>query len=493
MSPRPKLNSERPTPARAAPRVAVIGAGIAGLAAAYRIHEAAPDVSLTLYEATSSVGGIVQTVARQGFLIERSADSFITDPPHALDLCRRIGLADELIATSSVGRRALIVRQGKLVPLPEGFVIMSPRRLMPLLRSPLLSARGKLRVLEEAIVPPRSPYVEDESVAAFARRRFGDEAYERLIQPLVGGIYTGDPEKLSMAATMPRFWEAEIACGSVLRADQHDRRNAATEDEDATSGARYAKFVAPRRGMAALAEAVAEALPAETVRLDHRVTQIGRGPSGWEVTAANGPHTTRNVFDAVVIAVPAAAAADLVASHSPQLKEMIRGIESAGASIVCLGYRREQVAHPLDAFGFVVPQIEERRILAGSFLSNKFEGRAPQGDVLIRTFVGGVLQPELVDLPDDELVTLVMRELADLLGVHGPPQVVEIARWHGAMPQYHLGHLVRVEKIERLVASLPGLELAGNAYSGVGIAPCVRSGEEAAGRVLDFFHVERGR
>jgi oxygen-dependent protoporphyrinogen oxidase len=459
----------------------VIGGGIAGLAAAYKLHELASHASITLYDAASRAGGILQSVPVDGFLIERSADSFITEPAHALDLCRRLGLESELIPTASDGRRALVVCRGELVSVPEGFVIMSATRLSPLIRSPLLPLGGKLRLLEEPIVPPRSTHVTDESVADFARRRFGREAYDRLIQPLVGGIYTGDPEKLSMAATMPRFWEAEKVHGSLLRAGRAVSDDLALSEDGRTSGARYGKFLSLRGGIGALADRLVAVLPAGTVKLGHRVTGVMPDPTGWTVRCVSESGPVAEGFDAVIVATPAKVAASIL---SGRLAEKLNTIVSAGASVVSLGYRREQLTHPLDAFGFVVPITEGRQILAGSFLSTKFPDRAPHGTALVRIFVGGALQPQLVDLPDGTLLEIVEHELRELLGARGTPQVVDIARWHGAMPQYQVGHLQLVESIERLVAESPGLALAGNAYRGVGIAQCVKSGEEAAGRVL---------
>jgi oxygen-dependent protoporphyrinogen oxidase len=422
--------------------------------------------------------------------MERSADSFISDPPHALELCRQLGLADELNPTSESGRRALVVRAGRLVPVPDGFVIMSPRRLAPLLRSPILSFQGKLRLLEEPLVPPRSPTVTDESVADFARRRWGAEVYDRLIQPLVGGIYTGDPERLSMAATMPKFWEAEVKHGSLLRGARAARGERiapeASKDHDQTSGARYSMFLAPRGGMGTIARALADALPQGTIRLHQRVTAVRQVAHQWQVTLAVEKSALEAAFDALILAVPAPVAAGLLFETNSQLADCLGGIATAGAVVVSVGYRQEQVAHSFEAFGFVVPHVEGRQILACSFLSRKFAHRAPEGSISVRVFLGGALQSELVNLPDHAVQTIVERELRDLLGVSGPPQVVDIARWYGAMPQYHVGHLQRVDEIERLVQGMAGLALAGNAYRGVGIAQCVRGGDEAALRVFNF-------
>jgi oxygen-dependent protoporphyrinogen oxidase len=286
-----------------------------------------------------------------------------------------------------------------------------------------------------------------------------------------------------MAATMARFWEAERASGSVLRALKSERALGPRANPERSSGARYDKFFSLRGGMSTLTDRLAAALPSGTVRLRHRVSSVHRDASGWQVRldADSGPQSC--IYDAVVAAVPAAVGAEVLPAN---VALRLGRIESAGAAVICLGYAREQVHHPLDAFGLVMPHVEGRSILAVSFLSTKFAGRGPGGSVLVRVFVGGALQPEKLDLPDAQLTELATRELEDLLGVEGPPQAVEIARWRGAMPQYHVGHLRLVDEIEGAVASHPGLAVAGNAFRGVGVAHCVQSGEEAARRVLEF-------
>ncbi len=444
---------------------------------------------MTLLEAGDRLGGIIDTIRDDGFLIERSADSFITNAPWAIDLCRRIGFADHLIPTEAVHRGAMVVAHGKLMRVPDGFLLMSPQRLWPVIQSPILSLRGKLRLACERFVPARRDD-SDESVAAFARRRLGREAYERLVQPLVGGIYTANPEKLSLAATMPRFSEMERRHGSLIRAGRADRHSGETDSaglpEDA--GARYSMFVAPREGLTGFVEAIGARLPPGSARLNTMVSQIERVGDKWRISCHPNSAVEKAeqlVVDCVIIATPATAAGRLLSNVDSTLAEELAAIEFAGCAIVALGYERSQIAHPLDRFGFVVPAIERRRILSASFSSVKFPGRAPPGKVLIRVFLGGALQEDMLALEDGQLRVVAEDELRDLLGIAGRPSLSHVFRWPRAMPQYHLGHVERLKRITQRMAQLPCLALAGNAYHGVGIPNCIQCGEQAAQRVLN--------
>jgi oxygen-dependent protoporphyrinogen oxidase len=495
-----------PTIDSAAPRVAVVGGGISGLAAAHRLTELLPQAELALFEAAGRLGGILDTVRRDGFLLERSADSFQTKLPHAVDLCRRLGIADQLLPTDDARRRAMVVCHGQLLPVPPGFYLMSPGCLGPLLGTRILSWPGKLRLLMEPLVPPAPTLIaergtnqslHDESIASFVTRRLGREAFDRLVQPLVAGIYTGDAARLSMAATLPEFLNYERRQSSLLRATLKQRkenpfggqRDAASHDSDEmrqASGARYSLFAAPQDGIAALIKAVSDRLPPNSVRLNTQVNNIKRAENNrWHVECATvGPQSAIGnpelTFDALIVAAPAHSAAKILRSCAPDLSDALAEIEYTSCAIVSLACRRGQITHPLDSFGFVVPRIENRRIIAASFASQKFPGRAPDGCVLIRAFLGGAHQPELVDLPDADLEQLARLELADLLDLRGEPLWVDIARWRRSMPQYHVGHLGRVAHIETLTQRLPTLALAGSAYHGVGIPQCIHNGEQAA-------------
>jgi oxygen-dependent protoporphyrinogen oxidase len=472
-------------------RIAVIGGGIAGLAAANRLRELAPSVEVALFEAGPLLGGILRTERRGEFLLEHGADSFITNLPFAVDLCQRIGFAEQLIPTNDAERRAFIVRRGKLLPVPEGFALMAPSRLWPVLASPILSPLGKLRLAYERFVPPRRDDC-DESLGDFARRRLGREVFERLVQPLVGGIYTADPERLSLAATLPRFQEMERRYGSLTRGAKQQGDSHGAHDALA-SGARYSLFTTPRAGLESLASAVAARLPAGVVRLNSPVTQLQRIENRWELTiAGDSANQLHEQFDAVILAVPAPAAARLLAAVDPELTTELNGVPYASAAVVSLAYPRRQIAERLDGFGFVVPAIERRRILSVSFSSVKFPGRAPADVALFRVFIGGACQGELLAADDDDLGKLAQEELAQLMGISGAPILTAVARWPESMPQYHLGHLERVGRIEARVGQMPGLALAGNAYRGVGIPQVIHSGELSAERVAPLAPCGRG-
>lgn len=457
--------------------VAIVGGGITGLAAAHRMTQLAPRAQVMLFEAAGRLGGVLHTEHEAGYLLEHSADNFITNIPWGLDLCREIGLGGELLATQESDRRALVLCRGKLQRVPEAFSLLAPGRAWPVVTTPILSWRGKLRLFAERFVPRRDDPESDESLASFARRRLGHETFDRLVQPLVGGIYTADSEQLSLAATLPRFLEMEREHGSLWRATRRQRRRQSA-DEANSSGARYSLFVAPRRGMSSLVAALAAALPATVVNVGARVAGIEPARGGWQVAVAG--ETNVRHFDALIVATPAPVSAGLLRDVDPLLADELAAIPYAGTSIALLGYRREQVSHPLDGFGFVVPEVEGRAILAASFSSRKFTERAPAGRVLLRVFVGGAKRPDLVEMDDTRLRSLVERELHELLGVRGEPELFRIVRWPRAMPQYHLRHVDRVRQIEAAAQRWPRLALAGNAYHGVGIPNCIRSGQRAA-------------
>ncbi|MCI0360674.1 MAG: protoporphyrinogen oxidase [Planctomycetaceae bacterium] len=478
-----------PPPGSLPRRVAIIGGGISGMAAAHRLREIDPAAEITLLEASDRLGGVLQTDrSRAGWLIERSADMFTTREPWAMNLCRRIGIADELVETDQRFRRAYVVRRGRLVPVPDGFTLMSPARLWPIVTTPLLSLRGKLRLAWEYFVAAKKDGA-DESLESFVVRRFGRQAFDRLVQPLIGGIYTADPAKLSVQATLPQFVEMERKYGSLIRGmrlQQASGRRKPPNRVDPTeisSGARYGLFLAPQSGMQRLVEALAARLPPEVVRLNARVESVRPAGltepgSGWIVQIQGESFEPR--FDDLILAAPGPVSSRLLTSVDPQLAELIGRVEYAGCSVAMLGIRRDQLAKPLAGFGFVVPAIERRQIIAGSLASMKFPGRAPEGKLLLRIFIGGALQPELATLPDEDIRRIVLAELRELVGLSGEPEFFEVARWPSMMPQYHVGHLDLVRQIEERAATLPNFALCGNAYRGVGIPFCIHSGEAAA-------------
>jgi len=467
-------------------RVAVVGGGVAGLAAAHRLQELADDegfpLDLTIFEAGERPGGVVGTRMIDGYRVELGADSFITNKPWAVDLCRRLGIENELIPTNAEYRRSLVLRNGVPVPVPEGFQLLAPVDVRAVLRSPIFTWRGKLRLAMEYLVP-RGPAGGDESLAHFVRRRLGREALDRLVQPMVGGIYTSDPERLSLRATMPRFLEMEQRHGSLIRALKAQKKRG-DGDETGASGARYGLFATPRKGISTLIDAlVGRVSQGARIELDTEVTSIAPEAegAGFRLVRADGGSEG---FDAVVLAVPAYRAGDLLKPFAPLVARELQQIEYASTAIVVSGHKLADIRHPLDAFGLVIPAIEKRRILAVSFTSRKFPDRAPEGCVQLRTFVGGAMQADLFQRSDAELLAMVREELESILGVTWKPDFTTIARWGRSMPQYYVGHLDRVAAIERELAAWPRLALAGSAYHGVGLPDSIHSGEDAAERIV---------
>jgi oxygen-dependent protoporphyrinogen oxidase len=460
-------------------RIVVIGGGIAGLAAAHRLRELSDAKSLhleiLLLEASPRLGGTIATERHGDFLVEAGPDSFITEKPSALKLCERLGLGPRLLSTQAAYQKIYIVRNGRLELLPEGFFLLAPTRLWPFIRTPLFSWAGKLRMAAELFLP-RGKVDSDESLASFVRRRFGAEALERVAQPLVGGIYAADPERLSLTATMPRFLEMERQQRSLIYAMWFAQRRRRRE---AGSGARWSLFVTLAGGMGEFVEALAQRLPSDGVRLHSPAKSVtfDHRQSVWQVDFERN----ESIYACgIILATPAHSSADILSSIAPAAAADLKRIPYASTATVSIAYRREDFPQSPDSFGFVVPAIENRKIMACTFSSLKYPGRAPQGAVLLRAFVGGRLQPELFEDNDAAMERSVRAEIASLLGVTAEPLLTRIWRHPNSMPQYEVCHAERIARIRAQLRAFPALALAGSAYSGVGISDCVRTGEEAA-------------
>ncbi|HEX8068630.1 MAG TPA: protoporphyrinogen oxidase [Pyrinomonadaceae bacterium] len=480
------MSDARPTSARR--RVVVIGGGVSGLAAAYQLckecagRDAAPEV--LLLEAGGRTGGTVRTLRRDDFILEGGPDSFISEKPEALALAKELGLEPRLIETNEAHRRSFIVRGGRLRPVPEGFQLLAPARFWPFFTTDIFSWPGKARMALELLLPRRAANgTTDESLADFVRRRFGREALERMAQPMVGGIYTADPEQLSLRATMPRFLEMERAHGSVIRALWRARRQTDAAQARSTSGARYSLFLSFDAGVQVLTDALTAHLPLGTIRLNTRVNALAYEPATrqWRVSVNDRDTITA---DAVCLALPAYAAAALLRATDAQLAAELDAIPYASTATVNLAYRRADIPHALDGFGFVVPFVERRATLACTFSSVKFAGRAPAGYALLRAFVGGALQPDTFALAAEAMTAAVRADLRQLLGIEAAPLFAHVEKWPRSMAQYHLGHLERLTRLDARLENLPTLHLAGNAYRGAGLPDCVRSGRTAATNLL---------
>jgi oxygen-dependent protoporphyrinogen oxidase len=366
-----------------------------------------------------------------------------------------------------------------LRPVPEGFQLLAPSRIWPFLTTDIFSLAGKARMSADLFLPRRTTNgTNDESLASFVRRRLGREALERMAQPMVGGIYTADPETLSLRATLPRFLDMERDHRSLILGMLRKGRS-----QTGTSGARYSLFLSFDQGLQVLVNALTKAITGCKVQLNTKVAAIERH-SGWLIKSDNGQTLEA---DAICLAVPAYVAARLLSTVNAELAAKLNEIKYASTATINFGYRRDAIQHPLDGFGFVVPFVEKRSLIACTFSNVKFPGRAPEGHVLLRAFVGGALQPDMFALEETEIVRLVEQDLRGLLRIEERPLFVELAKWEKSMPQYEVGHLDRIAAIENQLGQLPNLTLAGNAYRGAGIPDCIRSGETAAEKLIGYF------
>ncbi|MDO7682542.1 MAG: protoporphyrinogen oxidase [Pirellulales bacterium] len=465
--------------------IVIIGGGLAGLSAAEWLLQQKLPPKITIVESSDRLGGVIETVNQGEWLIERSADSFLSVRPEGIELVERLGITKELISINPEARRAFVWSSqkggdsGALLPVPQGFRLLAPGRIIPFMRSNILSCSGRLRVAGERFIPRRSHNNLDESLESFAVRRLGQEAFDKLVQPLVSGIWTADPRRLSMAAACPEFLKMEQDWGSLTKGEK--KRAALANDTSDSSGARYGQFVSFKRGMQTLIDALESRLRnAGVLVVQDRVRSLQRDGSEWQVALGNQSIRA----DGVVLGVPASTAATMVSTMSPNLSSELKMIEFSGAAVVSLGFDRRDVSHSLQAAGMIIPKVAGKRILAASFSSSKFPGRAPSGAVLIRTFIGGALDTSITAITDKEVIEKVLIDLRTTIGLHGSPSIVQVDRWHRSMPQYNLGHVERIKKIRQAEGKIPFFGLAGSAYEGVGIPQVILSGQTAAARAI---------
>ncbi len=477
-------------------RTAIIGGGIAGLSAAYELEQArkaGAQVEYTLFESRHRLGGSLSSQTVDGAVLERGPDSFLSEKPAAADLCRELGLGAELIPSNDADRKTCIVVRNRLIPLPDGLMFLVPTKLIPTALTRLFSLPTKIRMGLELLHPPR-PSGQDESVAALVERHFGRETVERLADPLLSGIFGGDAAQLSARTVLPRLVEMENNYGSLTRgmlaAHRRMRARAKTSGQKGNSGAPRSIFTTLRGGMQQLVDALAARLDPASVRLSTAVTGIEKVADGWMV-AANG---ATELYHALIMASPAWAAGALLGTVDPVLGEELCAIPYSSSITVNLIYDESQLGRLPDGFGFLVPVVEGRAMLACTFVHRKFLGRTPPGKAVLRAFLGGMKNEALLTAPDEVLGATVRRELNQILGekifpAAALPEHVQVARWPRAMAQYAVGHQERRQRISERVATLPGLRLAGNAYDGLGLPACIRLGREAATALIDAgFH-----
>src|SRR5208283_4453063 len=453
-------------------RVAIIGGGISGLAAAFHLEKAraaGADLSYTLFESDKRLGGSMHSGRVDGCLVEAGPDSFLTEKPWALTLCKELGIDDQLIGSNDAQRKTYIVVKGRLIAMPDGLMFMVPTKLVPTALTPLFSWGTKVRMACELLHPPR-PMEDDETVCELVERHFGAEVVDRLADPLLYGVYGGDANKLSARAVLPRFVEMEEKYGSLSRA-----MIAAHNKMRAMAGKQPPRplFSSLKDGMQQMVDAVTARLDQSSFRMSTRVRGTYHENDRWRIAMDMGGS---EAFDAVIVATPANVAGALLEGVDRDLADDLLGITYSSSVTLTLGYHMDQLKHLPPGFGFLVPRSEGRRMLACTFVHNKFPHRAPAHKGILRCFLGGARDEAVLNLTDDEIIDTVRAELKEIVKLDARPMLDRVYRWRGAMAQYESGHIARVERIEKRIREIPGLALAGNAFHGIGVPDCIREG-----------------
>jgi oxygen-dependent protoporphyrinogen oxidase len=459
-------------------RIAIIGGGISGLSAAFALEKhrkSGVALEYVLFELSPRFGGVLGTEHVDGCVLEAGPDSFLTEKPWASDLCREVGLGDQLIGSNDADRETYILVKGRLVVIPDGLMFMVPTKIKPTMLSPLFSAGTKLRMAREWFHPPRKADA-DETVASFVERHYGPEMVGHLADPLLSGVYGGEAAQLSVRAVLPRFAEMEATHGSLGRAMLAARKKMA----HVLKGSAKPLFTSLKNGMQQLVDALVSRLPGSALQASRRVQRIQKQDGGWTISADSGMHH----FDALILATPAQVGAELLETASADLAAELRGIPYTSAITANLVYDQSVRASLPRGFGFLVPRSEGKHMLAATFVQNKFSHRAPEDRALLRCSIGGAGNEQLLQASDEELLGIVREELRQIIKLAATPLFTRVYKWKGAMAQYGVGHLERLQRIESLLQHLPGLALAGNAYRGIGVPDCVRSGSEAAKKAL---------
>jgi protoporphyrinogen/coproporphyrinogen III oxidase len=449
--------------------VAVVGAGISGLAAAYELHKRRVD--MLVLERADRVGGVIQTERIGEFVIDAGPDSLLVQKPAAVALCAEIGLGDRLFPTKAP-RTAYVLRNGTLHALPGASVLGFPTRVSPFLRSSLFSIRAKVRMGADLLLPPRSSK-SDESIGSFVRRRFGSEAVTYIAEPLLAGIHAGDVERLSMRALFPRFIDAEASTGSVIRAL---RRMPVPRNADGA-------FRSFPNGIAEIVEGLTRIVPKDAIRLRSTLTRLDAGHDGFTLHAEDSPPLHAR---AVILACPAYATAEIVRTIDGELAGLCESIPYLSTATVVFAFARSAIHHPLAGTGFVVPKSEGLNITAGAWISSKWPQRAPEGHALLRAFLGGARDPDVLAKSDRELTEIALHEMGTILGIRGAPLFTRVYRWPRSSPQPEVGHLDRMANIDALLARHPGLFISSAGFRGVGIPDCVADARAVARAAADY-------
>jgi oxygen-dependent protoporphyrinogen oxidase len=461
--------------------VAVVGAGVSGLTAAYQLHK--QKCSVVVLERSPRAGGVIQTDHVGDFVIDAGPDSLLAQKPAAIALCKELGLGDRLVSTKQP-RTAFVLRGGRLHPLPAASILGFPTRVKPLMSSRLFSPSAKLRMALELVIPkrplrPNGPaglareQAEDESIAQFVRRRFGQEAVTYIAEPLLAGIHAGDVERLSMRALFPRLVDAEARAGSVIRAFRRERA-------PATADGAFRSFPT---GLAELVDALMKAVPNESVHFGAQVSRIDRTDRGFTLHVdGSAPVTAR----AIILAVPAFVAADLLRPVDSEASALCGRIRYLSTATVVFAFPRDGIAHDLRGTGFVVPRAEGISITAAAWISSKWPQRAPEGYAMVRAFLGGARDPDLLAKSDQDLTKAALDDLTKILGIHAFPTLTRVYRWDRSSPQQEVGHDQLMAKIDARLEQHPGLFISAAGFRGVGIPDCVADARATAGLAATF-------
>ena len=467
-------------------KIIIIGGGIAGLATAYRIQRKiseGADLECVLLEGSDRFGGKISTEKSDGFVIERGPDSFISQKPAAIQLCKQLGLEDRLTGTNPNSPNTFVYTGGKLMTMPDGLSLMIPTKFLPFALTPLFSLPGKIRMALDLLIP-RKEGDSDESLASFVRRRMGEEALSKMAEPMLAGIYASDPEKMSIGSTFPMFVETERKYRSLI-IGMLARKKAMLMNSSKHPTTSYSLFMTLKDGLGEMVDAVIKKSPNVQFKSGAKVAALEKKEDGWHAKLEDG---WEYQADAIILATPAAITSKILHPIAPDSAELLNRIHYVTTATVTLGYKKEGFSHSLDGFGFVVPKAEGCSILACTWTSSKFPHRAPEGYVMLRCYLGGAIQEEIAEKDSETLEKLVRDDLQKIMGIKETPVFCKVFQNHKSNVQYHVNHSERIDAIMENLKNFPGLFLTGSAYHGIGIPDCIQDGNQTAESVFEFLN-----